>query len=222
MNSYRRLRSFRTAVTAAILLIIINVTASEAATAEPTTGTGAVYYVWAGLALLILAIAFVAFSHATDMSNRAIKELRGRSYAAPPQTVPKSVPVYLRTDLSSDYDTEYSRTKHYMLSHTYTSSRVLGQAYEVYLFVVRHNRADRNPPSRELSEIKKAVFFLGPSWGNEEFPVEGTDNVFSVRVNAWGTFFAACRIEFKDGTEPVTIYAFSQTELRKSGPCGAV
>jgi hypothetical protein len=112
--------------------------------------------------------------------------------------------------LGEEYVNEYeTRTSHYMLSHIFALSTRPDQKYDVYLFVVRHERGDPKAPYLKLPELKNVTFFLGPGWKNEEFPVEPVGDEFGVRAHAWGTFLAACRITFKDERQaPITLYRY--------------
>jgi hypothetical protein len=64
-----------------------------------------------------------------------------------------------------------------------------------------------------LAAFRYAEFFFGESWGNQRFTVNNSSwlgqrrGVIGVRVHAWGTFLAACRITFTDQSE-VVLYRF--------------
>jgi len=64
-----------------------------------------------------------------------------------------------------------------------------------------------------LDKIAKAEFFFRESWGYQRFTVNNSSwlgqrrGVIGVRVHAWGTFLAACRITFNDQSE-VVLYRF--------------
>jgi hypothetical protein len=108
-----------------------------------------------------------------------------------------------------DRDKEYARTRGYMLAHVYRPSLESGQKYDISVFVVRHEKGTSTPPRRNLAEIRRAEFFFGASWGNKVFPVDGNEGFFAVRMHAWGTFLAICRLTFHDDNfEPVTLYRY--------------
>jgi hypothetical protein len=109
----------------------------------------------------------------------------------------------------ADRAREYARTHGYMLAHIYRPSTVRGQAYDISVFVMKHEKGSSSPPRKNLKEIESAEFFFGESWGNQVFPTKGDDGFFGVRTHAWGTFLAACRIVFKDeAIDPVVLYRY--------------
>ena len=100
---------------------------------------------------------------------------------------------------------EYARTNGYMLAHVYRPSTEPQQVFDIFIFVVRHQKGTSTPPKRTFTEIQKAEFFFGESWGNEVFTAPNTGGVIGVRTHAWGTFLATCRITFKDPNKPPII-----------------
>ncbi len=113
------------------------------------------------------------------------------------------------TDWRADRMKEYVRTQGYMLAHVYRPSNEPGQRFEVFVFLARHRKGTSGPPQREkFSEIDKAEFFFGASWGNKVFEVPKTEGAIGVRTHAWGTFLASCRITFTDAREPITLFRY--------------
>jgi len=109
------------------------------------------------------------------------------------------------------YSQIYERDDHYFLAHEYRPSTVEGQKYEAFIFIARHHKGREGPPQREgFSDIAKAEFFFGDSWGNQVFEVKKTDGAIGWRTNAWGTFLAICRITFVDShhRDPAILYRF--------------
>jgi hypothetical protein len=104
---------------------------------------------------------------------------------------------------------EYQRTSGYMLVHVYRPSRTHGQKFDISIFIVRHQKGTPTPPQKNLSEIEKAEFFFGESWGNKIFTVSGEDGFFAVRTHAWGTFLATCRVTFKSPNQtPMILHRY--------------
>ena len=100
---------------------------------------------------------------------------------------------------------EYARTSGYMLTHVYRRSSQPNQEFDIFIFLVRHEKGTAEPPQREFTEVEKAEFFFGESWGNEVFVAQNTGGAIGVRTHAWGTFLATCRVTFKDKNVPATI-----------------
>jgi|ERR1700736_309803 len=104
---------------------------------------------------------------------------------------------------------EYARTNGFMLAHVYRPSTKSNQVFDIFIFVVRHQKGTSTPPKRKFTEIEKAEFFFGESWGNEVFTAPNTGGVIGVRTHAWGTFLASCRITFKDASKaPIILYRY--------------
>jgi hypothetical protein len=74
-------------------------------------------------------------------------------------------------DATGEYDGCYEGTAHYMLSHVYQPSTVPGQKFEVFIFVVRHQRGTKGGPRESLPEIATAEFCFGPGWSYAPFLV---------------------------------------------------
>ncbi len=108
---------------------------------------------------------------------------------------------------------EYERTNHFMLAHFYRPSEkeprpmdlggVRQKWFEVFLFVVKHDKGSPGPPRKILPEIEKAEFFLGESWHDQTFEVNNENgNVLGIQVLAYGTFLATCRVTLKGLIDP--------------------
>jgi len=100
-----------------------------------------------------------------------------------------------------------------MLAHVYRPSLVKGEKYEAFIFLAHHEHLKSGSLKIEaITEIEKAEFFFGSSWGNQIFPVENRDRKgpIGVSVHAWGTFLATCRITFSPelGREPIVLQRF--------------
>jgi hypothetical protein len=121
--------------------------------------------------------------------------------AASPSTTSTalSAPPMDNFNLRAAHESEYERTRHYMLSHTYGPSTVKGQKFDIFIFIVCHERGTSGPPRTRLEEIEKADFFFGSSWDNETFEVRNEKTIIGVRTRAWGTFLATCRVTFRSG-----------------------
>jgi hypothetical protein len=68
-------------------------------------------------------------------------------------------------------------------------------------FLVGHKRAEHGLPD-DLSDIVKAEFFLGRSWGNKIFEVMKPPNVekpIGLATSAYGPTLCVCRVHFRDG-----------------------
>lgn len=150
-----------------------------------------------------------------DLSS-AIEMEMFEQFAQQPEG-PASTEQPLVTEWQGEYTQVYERTKGYMLAHVYRPSTVPEQKFDIFIFVVRHRRKDPKSPYRNFEEIQKAEFFFGPGWGNKIFPVDNMGGLIGVRTYAWGTFFAACRITFKEPNgEPIILYRYIDFERSMS------
>lgn len=126
------------------------------------------------------------------------KEVEGLAEVIPSSLKAEVAP----TDWRRSRIEEYERTGGYMLVHVCQPSTTTPNWYEIYLFLVQHQKGTSVPPRRDLQEILKVEFFFGDSWGNRTFPVENVGSMIGIRTRAWGTFLACCRIYFRDESRP--------------------
>lgn len=101
------------------------------------------------------------------------------------------------------YGAEYSRTSRLFLVHILERStknlRPDRPTYDVTIFVMRHVWGPSQNQTIGFDEIEQAEFYLGPSWGDEPFPVlPNKHGSIALRTSAWGRFLAMCRVTFKD------------------------
>jgi hypothetical protein len=113
---------------------------------------------------------------------------------------------------------EYKRTNGHFLVHVYKPSRLGGQKYDVFVYLVRHVRDSVRPEKTGLPEIEKVEFYFGPSWRDEVFTVVNNgSNVLGVRTHAYGTFLATAQVTFKPGLNksPVILHRYLDCEMMK-------
>jgi hypothetical protein len=123
------------------------------------------------------------------------------------------------TDWRHERAEKYKALDGYMLVHVYRPSALPSQKYDIFLFIVRHQKGTEGPPRREFKEISKAEFYFGASWGNEIFTAPNTGGVIGVRTQAWGTFLACCRVTFKDEKrKPIILYRYVDFHMLQDNP----
>lgn len=136
---------------------------------------------------------------------------------SPSQT--HSAPAHKPADWTSERTAEYARVDGYMLAHVYRPSRLHGQAFDIFIFLVRHRKGTDTPPAKHFDEIEKVEFFFGESWGDEVFTVKNTGAVIGVRTHAWGTFLATCRITFRSQSHgPIVLYRYVDFQMLQNTP----
>jgi hypothetical protein len=136
---------------------------------------------------------------------------------SPSQT--PSAPEPKPADWTSARAAEYARIDGYMLTHVYRPSKLHGQMFDIFIFLVRHRKGTDTPPRKHFDEIEKAEFFLGESWGSQVFSVKNTGAVIGVRTHAWGTFLATCRITFRGQTrEPIILHRYVDFQMLQDTP----
>ena len=136
-----------------------------------------------------------------------------------PQPVEKVAKSAEPTDWRHKRSEEYGRVDGYMLVHVYRPSVLQSQKYDIFLFIVRHQKGTEGPPRRQFEEISKVEFYFGESWGNKVFTAENTGGVIGVRTHAWGTFLACCRLTFKDEKrEPIILYRYVDFQMLQDSP----
>ena len=123
------------------------------------------------------------------------------------------------TDWQQERAKEYKRIDGYMLVHVYRPSKIPNQKYDIFLFVVRHQKSTDGPPRRQFEEVAEAEFYFGDSWDNNIFTVPNTGGVVGVRTHAWGTFLACCRLTFKDSKrEPIILFRYVDFHMLQDNP----
>lgn len=136
-----------------------------------------------------------------------------------PQRVVKAIKPDEPTDWRLKRAEKYKSVGGYMLVHVYRPSALLSQKYDIFLFIVRHQKGTEGPPRRQFEEITKAEFYFGESWGNQVFTAENTGGVIGVRTHAWGTFLACCRLTFNDEKrEPIILYRYVDFHMLQDSP----
>jgi hypothetical protein len=87
----------------------------------------------------------------------------------------------------------YKNNRNIFLAHVIRPSKKEGQAYDVFIYLIRHN-------SDDLSDVRYTEFFLGPYWENKVFgAIETTKGFIGISTSAYGTFLCVCRVTFHDG-----------------------
>ena len=126
------------------------------------------------------------------------------------------------TDWTRARTAEYARVDGYMLAHVYRPSTTGGQAFDIFIFLVRHRKDTLDPPRKTFEEIEKVEFFFGESWGNRVFIVPNTGGVIGVRTSAWGTFLATCRVTFRTPSrESIILHRYVDFHMVQDAPEGA-
>lgn len=83
------------------------------------------------------------------------------------------------------------------LAHVIKPSEIIGQRFDIYVFLVAGKHGD-------LSQVKRAEFFLGKYWGNRVFEARpNAAGEIGFSTSAYGPALCVCRVEFRDGHEAV-------------------
>jgi hypothetical protein len=109
---------------------------------------------------------------------------------------------------------EYKRTGDLMLVHAYRPSNIPDQKFDIFIFLVKHQKNSSTPPKHNLAEVDKAEFYFGESWNDKTFEISNNGEVIGVRAHAYGTFLATCRVSFKDKNRaPVLLNRYIDFEM---------
>jgi nucleoside phosphorylase len=106
---------------------------------------------------------------------------------------------------SKERTAEYDRTQKMFLVHVLTPSDKQNQKYDIYIYAKRHRDDD-------ISDVLKAEFFFGKSWGNRIFPGTREGNRIGVATSAYGPFLCTCLITFKTGDQ-VMLHRYIDFEM---------
>ncbi|MBV8856760.1 MAG: DUF4062 domain-containing protein [Acidobacteria bacterium] len=89
----------------------------------------------------------------------------------------------------------YQETRRVFLAHVITPSKVKGQKFDVFIYLVRSPYDNL----KDLSDVTAAEFFLGPYWGSKVFKVPNAGGLVGISTSAYGPFLCTCRVTFRDG-----------------------
>lgn len=78
---------------------------------------------------------------------------------------------------------------------------------------MRHHQGPAENQTTGFTEIERAEFFFGPSWGDRVFVSNNDGGVIGVNTSAWGAFLATCRVVFNDGSDPVVLDRYIDFEM---------
>jgi hypothetical protein len=169
-------------------------------------------------ALVLVGIGLITGGYLKKFKSPLISaEMEDLPEANPPPT--PSATKRLPTDWTYERAAEYARVDGYMLAHVYRPSKLHGQTFDIFIFLVRHRKGMDGPPRKNFDEIEKVEFFFGESWGNEVFTVKNTGRVVGVRTHAWGTFLASCRVIFRNSNrKPITLFRYIDFHMLQDAP----
>lgn len=135
-------------------------------------------------------------------TSSMIAEAREGS-AAPEQITKHSSELIL--ERISEREKIYGESRMIVLVHKLTPSNKTGFKYDISIYAKRHG-------DKDISDVAKAEFFFGKSWGYQTFTGEREGNVIGVSTSAYGTFLCTCWITFTDG-QRASIYRYIDFEM---------
>jgi hypothetical protein len=144
----------------------------------------------------------------------------GKELEALPEATPGTKDVAVRAAASTaswqnQRQQEYVRADGLFLVHVYKPSSQGGQDFDVFVYLVRHNKNSIRPTKTGFTDVKQVEFYFGAAWGHEVFTVlNAGQNILGVRTHAYGTFLATCRVTFNDEKkEPIIIHRYLDCEM---------
>lgn len=93
----------------------------------------------------------------------------------------------------------YESQQGFFLTHVLSPSEKDPDGYEVFIYLLRHQRNDA-PGPHDLSEVVKAEFFLGHMWGDRVFEVKPEKGMVGMATSAYGPFLCVCHVHLQDGS----------------------
>jgi len=109
------------------------------------------------------------------------------------------------SEVSMDHSWDEERTSIYrenkgiFIAHVLKPCEVDGQAYEIFIYLIKHQRNDEAGP-HDLSEVQKAEFYLGHMWGHRIFEEHPKNGTVGMKTAAYAPFLCVCHVHLKDGT----------------------
>jgi hypothetical protein len=128
----------------------------------------------------------------------------------------RKVATSIRPDWTRAREEEYERTHRLALVHIYKPSTRRNQKYDISIYLMRHHSGQGDNQTVGFTEIERAEFFFGSSWGNRIFTSSNDGGVIGVNTSAWGTFLATCRVAFNDGSAPIVLHRYIDFEMAPS------
>lgn len=128
---------------------------------------------------------------------------------------PVSDPPQTNGDWRLSRAKEYERSNNLVLVHEYKPSEQKGQVFDIFIYLIRHEKNSTKPKRVGFEEVEKVEFYFGSAWGHQVYTVTAENNVMlGVRTHAYGTFLATCRITFKDPNKaPEIVYRYIDFEM---------
>ncbi len=109
-------------------------------------------------------------------------------------------------------NTVYADHRNVFLTHVIRPSSKPGQAFDVFVYLIRHKAED-------FSDIVVAEFFLGKYWDNLVFPAIEQDGFIGISTSAYGPFLCICRVTFRDGSN-LYLERYIDFEAQRTGGSG--
>lgn len=116
--------------------------------------------------------------------------------------------------LSKQWANEIQARRLLFLGYIYHTSKILGQKYDVTILLMRHVWG-KQPNQIKFVDVEKAEFYFGPSWKDVFTAADAgvTSGYVGVRISAWGSFWATCRVKFRDDPNPVVLHRHVDFEM---------
>jgi hypothetical protein len=176
---------------------------------------------WLALAALPALIGLVLGGYVSKFSFAGVEveapPLKPVEYVAPGSNqVGRKAATSINADWTSAREEEYERTRRLTLVHIYKPSERRGQKYDISIYLMRHMSGRPGNQTTGFTEVEKAEFFFGPSWGNRIFSSINNGEIIGVNTSAFGTFLATCRVTFNDDSDPIILQRYIDFEMAPS------
>lgn len=110
-------------------------------------------------------------------------------------------------ELQTERQELYRSNRDLFLAHVIRPSESVGQFFDVYIYLVRHE-------SQDFSDVKFAEFFFGRHWGNKVFQKREEDSLIGIATSAPGPFLCLCRVTFQDG-QKIYLHRYIDFEMSR-------
>ncbi|HYP24061.1 MAG TPA: pYEATS domain-containing protein [Actinomycetota bacterium] len=131
------------------------------------------------------------FEVGEDLRTLPAVEPGGR--VAETSTFSETATVTATDDLVGQRKALYKDSRRVFLAHVLEPTKITGQKFEIFIYLVRHRGGD-------LEDVARAEFYLGKHWGDKVFEVEqSSGEPLGFRTAAYGPFLCVCRVTFSDG-----------------------
>ena len=147
-----------------------------------------------------------------DLGKLSYVRPQGETGDVPAKEIQKEKPVLKGTNhWTHEREKIYKRNNNIFLTHVISPSRIAGQKYDIFIYLIRHWPEEW---PENFSDVEYAEFYFGP-WFSDIFKAYEKNGLIGVSTSVYGQFLCTCRVTFKDG-EHVHLHRYIDFEMARA------